>query len=285
MKKKCFLLVMISAILSYPLTSGAQDLKDALNDLSQSLQNGAVNKAVDKLGKMLQNKPNSTDTSSVNKVLGSFSKAAEENPNDTSSADLTMKALGILTSGGGVTAGDSATAIENFKSANGGSGVFIQYAIIINIKETTTKDTSTSYLTESGEGRTEMNLAGMMGVKDGKSMIMLARANEPRFSLMLNPADKTYTLNVIDTSLINSAKSTYEVTKVGNETVSGYSCIHSKLKETTGSSIFKSTTEMDVWTSTSVPGLFTSKKSDDYPKSYAANVSGFRQCRLRWVHC
>jgi Domain of unknown function (DUF4412) len=261
MKKYCFLLVIISAIQSYSLETSAQDLKNALNDLSQSLQSGAVNKAVDKFGKILENKPNSTDTSSINKVLGSLSKAAEENPNDTSSADLTMKALGILAGGGGVSAKDSAAAIENFKSAGGGSGVFIQYETTVNMKETgTTKDTSTSYLTESGEGRKEMNLAGMMGVKNGASMIMLGRANTPGYLLMLNPAAKTYTLNVIDTSLINSTKKTYVVTKVGNETISAYSCIHSKLKETMGSAIFKSTTEMDIWTSTSVPGYSLLKK-------------------------
>jgi hypothetical protein len=197
----------------------------------------------------------------VNKVLGSFSKAAEENPNDTSSADLTMKALGILTGGKGVSAADSSAAIESFKAANGGSGIFIQYATTVTIKETgTTKDTMTAYMTQSGEGRSEMNFAGMMGVKGGESIIGLARANEPRYILMLNPGDKTYTLNVIDTSLINSTKSTYEVSKIGTETISGYSCIHFKLKETTGSSIFKSTTEMDIWTSPAVPGYSLLKR-------------------------
>ncbi len=42
------------------------------------------------------------DTASTKKVLGAFAKAAQQNPNDTSSADVTMKALGILAGGGGV---------------------------------------------------------------------------------------------------------------------------------------------------------------------------------------
>ena len=45
----------------------------------------------------------------------------------------------------------------------------------------------------------------------------------------------------------------YTVSKVGNEKVSGYNCIYSKLTSSTNTKYFKSSTTFDVWTSTEVP--------------------------------
>lgn len=193
--------------------------------------------------------------SSVGKVLDAFAKTAKDNPNDTSSAELTMKALGNLMGGGGVSAADSVTAIKSFMSAKGGSGVHYQYATTIVSKQGTNTDTSAIYFTNSGDGRSDMNLPGMMGVKGKNKLIILAHAGQPHYSLTLDASNKTYSLNVIDTALINSdGISHYQVTKVGNETIQGYNCTHAKMVSTAGSGMFKSSITTDIWTSAAVPG-------------------------------
>ena len=171
-----------------------------------------------------------TDTAATTKLLNSFAQAAAANPNDTSSADLTMKALGIFTSGPTISKQDSLAAISSYKTASGGSGLHYMYLMVMRDKKgATSTDTSQTYFTNNGEGRGEIEIP-VPGYKMPK-MITLARANARRFSLMLHPDKKTYSLNVIDTSL--SGKTNYKVTRIGTETVQGYSCIHSKLVEST----------------------------------------------------
>ncbi|MEP6750427.1 MAG: DUF4412 domain-containing protein [Bacteroidota bacterium] len=192
--------------------------------------------------------------SPLSKLVDAFAKTAKDNPNDTSSADLTMKALNNLAGGGGVSKADSVTAIKSFMNAKGGSGYYYQYITTVTSKRGTNSDTSNRYFTSGGEGRSEMNLTAMMGVKGGNTLVTLARADLRRFSLTLDASDKTYSLNVIDTSLINSTHANYQVTKIGNETVQGYNCIHAKMVSTMGSGMFSSTSTMDIWTSAGVPG-------------------------------
>jgi hypothetical protein len=215
--------------------------------------------------------------SSISKVLDAFTKTAKDNPNDTSSADLTMKALGNLAGGGGVSAADSVAAVKSFTTAKGGNGVFYQYITTIVTKQGTNNDTSATYFTTGGEGRKEMNLPGMMGVKGRNSMTLLAHASQPQYSLTIDAGNKTYSLNVIDTSLINSGISSYKATKIGSETVQGYNCMHARLVSTTGSGMFKSTSTTDVWTSTDVPGYSIYKAGMAIHNSTPAMIRALEQ--------
>ena len=90
-----------------------------------------------------------------------------------------------------------------------------------------------------------------MGVL-GSRMVVLGHVGMPRYSLTLHPDNKTYTFNIIDTAAINAGNGlTYQVTKVGNETVQGYNCIHSKMTTMIGG---KTQVTEDLWTSADVPG-------------------------------
>lgn len=244
----------------------AQLLKKIINSVKQTTQNrtndkadDATNKAFDKIGNSTQSKSNDNslniDTAAIGGVLGAFAKAAQDNPNDTSMADLLGKSLGNLTGGGGVSAADSADAIKNYTTAIGGSGIYYEYTIETNTqKNGAVKSTSKMYLTNSGEGRSEMNLAAMMGAKNANALVVIGRMNQPHYSVILDDENKAYSLNVIDTAFINMVHEKYRVTKLGNETVNGYNCIHAKLVSTTGSGMFKSSSTEDIWTSVDVPG-------------------------------
>jgi len=251
MKKKTFFAAgILSTIMLLQQNSlHAQILKKIIDNVKQSQQNNKSNTS---------NQTETIDTTGLNndvtRVLGAFGKAASDNPNDTSAADLVTKALGNLAGGGGVTAADSAAAIETFKTAKGGSGIYYETTTTVTTKNGTNKTVSRSYFAASGEGRAEMNLAAMMGAKNSDALTMLSRISNRRYGILLDPKQKKYSLNIIDTSLTNNDRATYKVTKIGNETVDGYNCTHAKIVTTSGKGMFASSSTMDVWTSPAVPG-------------------------------
>jgi hypothetical protein len=267
----------LTAILlfGYPNPLQAQFFKQLLNDVKQTAQgradskaNQTTNKALDKVDhatetKAKTNSPNTTapaDTAATNSVLGAFAKAAQQNPNDTSSADLTMKALGLLAGGGGVSAADSTAAIQSFKTGKGGSGaVYQSVTTITSAKSGTSKDTANAYFTDEGYGRSEMRIS-MPGVMSNE-MIVIGHAGNPKYSISLYPDSKSYSLNIIDSSILQARTSSYQVTKIGAETIMGYHCTHSRVTTSSGSGMFKSSTTMDLWTSTEVPGYDVYKKA------------------------
>jgi len=55
----------------------------------------------------------------------------------------------------------------------------------------------------------------------------------------------------VDTAALNSVNTTYQVTKIGNETAQGYNCIHFKLTINNPNS---TPIVEDIWTSKDVPG-------------------------------
>jgi hypothetical protein len=253
MKKIVPLLIgMLFLLMSKPVN--AQIFKKLINSVKQNAQNKAGNKADSTL---VNNGSSGYDSSATNKVLGSFAKAAQQNPNDTSAADLTMKGLGILTGQGGVSPADSASAIKSFMTASGGTGMMYESVTTITSKMGNSNDTAVTYFTSSGSARSEMRLP-IPGASTNK-MIVIAHAQNPKYSISLYPESKSYSLNIIDTALINAGQKT-QVRKIGPERVNGYECIHAKLTTVSGSGMFKSTTTFDVWTSTTVPGYDMYKK-------------------------
>lgn len=251
----------------------AQFLKKILNSVKQTTQNNVNNKADNATNatidgvtggnqKSTTNNSSNTDTAAMSGVLGSFAKTMHDNPNDTSMSDIFSKSMGNLTGRGGVSAADSVAAIRTYETARGGSGIYYEYAIESTTKEHgTVKSTSKMYLTNNGEGRSEMNLAALMGISNGTPLIVVGRMQQPHYSIIVDDVTKEYSLNVIDTALLNSANQKYQVTKLGNETVNGYNCTHAKLISTTGSHRFSTTTTEDIWTSVDVPGYDMVKKA------------------------
>jgi hypothetical protein len=281
---KLFIIISIGML---AMTTGrAQFFKNLTDNLKQTLQNRGNGKANQTTNKLLDKLDSATtfkkpDTSGMSRVLGAFAKTAAENPNDTNQADLLSKSLGRLVGGDGVSAADSAKAIRSYMSASGGSGVMYLTVTTTTSKRGATKDTNTTWLTTAGEGRSEMRIP-MPGVVTPK-FITIGRASEPTYSVMLDADTKSYSLNIIDTALLNSGIQKYQVTRIGTETVAGYSCIHSKIVSTTGSGLFKSTSTMDLWTSTSVPGYAIYSKLLSFQSSTGgmlgalnkANAGGF----------
>jgi hypothetical protein len=159
----------------------------------------------------------------------------------------------------GMTAADSAAAsaaVKEFMTASSGSGMLYQYQtrydIRIKGKDTVFVDTMSTAISDNRYTHVDMDMLGM-------KMTMIGRAAEPRYSVMLYPETKSYKLNVIDTARLSSGGGqTYQVTKIGTETVAGYSCVHSKL------AIFGANKKLvlneEIWASPAVPGYAQMKQ-------------------------
>jgi hypothetical protein len=260
--KKLFFVVALAGVAR---TGRAQFFKKLVDNVKQTVQNRANAKADATTNKVLDKADSATrtssggsgshggaaggigagDTSGMRRVLGAFAQAAAQNPNDTSAADVTMKALGILVGGGGVSAADSARAIQAFRNANGGTGVYYRIVTIMS-GSMNRRDTSSSWITSAGEGRKEMTMFG------SEKIVTIGRTSMPGYSIDLDAAKKTYGLTVIDTSLLNRDKCRVE--KLGTETVAGYPCTHVRLTTTSGSGQFTSSSTVDIWLSEAVPG-------------------------------
>ena len=137
--------------------------------------------------------------------------------------------------------------------------------------KTSVKDSTEIYFTNSGEGRSEMRIP-MPGLRLNK-MISIGRQREPGYTIMLYPESKTYILHIIDTSLMIKSEETYQVTRIGTETIQGYPCVHSKIVTTSGSGRFKYSSSMDVWTSTAVPGYALYKKMTSLQTTQTGMIS------------
>jgi hypothetical protein len=269
------LVLCTALLLLHTKYSQAQLLKRILNDVKNTAQNRADQKANDATNKVLDKadnatkgknngatEPNSNGKSDQDRVLGGFAKAAQDNPNDTSMGDLIAKSLGNIMGGNGVSPEDSAKALSAFKSTgNSGNTRCVYFEMTNSIttdKGKTSSYTSKQWFTADGRARGEMNLAGMFAAAAGyqinaKPVVVITHANMPNYSVTLDNENKTYSLNVIDQALLDKDGEGYTAYVIGNETVNGYSCKHAVVK---GNKMV-----MDMWMSTDVPGYDVYKQA------------------------
>jgi len=143
-------------------------------------------------------------------------------------------------------------------SAPSGSGDDMYYELTstssgkgININ-TTTK----MYVSSTGDMRTEMNMVNSASAtKNPAPMILIGHADKPGESISINEEKKTYTINHIDPADLNTGeKMQSTATKVGEEKISGFNCVHAKIisKKTIGS-FYSETDTVDLWKSNEVP--------------------------------
>lgn len=226
--------LLITAAL--PLTSGAQLLKNLVNNMKQNIANKSSGRTATPSGK--------PDT-------GAKGKSAYDS---TYMAQMFAKVNKPKPS---ISPEDSAAAIKSFIKGTGGSGILYRYQVNYtfirkNGKDSAAKDTMQVAVTDGHNVRTDIGLLG-------SAVRVLGHASLPRYSITIYPSSRTFRFNIIDTAALNSGdRNSYQVTKVGNETVQGYSCVHSKMTVIAAGT--KTGIVEDIWTSQNVPGYATMKK-------------------------
>ena len=234
------IIAAIIAAIMFPSISQAQFLKSLLNKATQAATQSSK-RAVDAKDSSVLIKPK----------LDSLSAALKKMSADTIGSTRNYSTQQRLA----VSPADSAAAINSFKNGAGGSGILYQYLDITNIKmqgrDSTFKDTMSIAIADNYNMRSENGLGGI-------KTQTINYAGMPKYSIILISQSKTYMLHIKDTAnSVASDKLSYIVTKVGNENIQGYNCIHAKLTIVMDRN--KQITE-DIWTSKDVPGYLNLKK-------------------------
>jgi hypothetical protein len=219
---------------------------------------GTVGYSTEGRAQLLKNLANSFTKGLTSKSTGNTANTGNKTDSAANAARDSAMLAGILAGANKpavMTAADSA-AVKDFMTASGGSGMLYQYQtrydIKIKGKDSVFVDTMSSAICENRYTHVDM---GMLGMR----MTLIGHVGQPRYSMILYPQMKSYKLNVIDTARINSGSGqTFQVTKVGTETVAGYSCVHAKMTIT--GSDKKMVMIEDIWTSASVPGYAQMKQ-------------------------
>jgi hypothetical protein len=222
--KPVYIILAIAVILfGYTPAAHAQFLKNLVNNVKQNIGN----------------KPTSTTKKD---------SAASTGPDSAAFARM----MAGINKPAPMTAADSA-AVKSFMTASGGSGMLYQYQLKYDIKtknkDTVMVDTTSQIISDSHCTHFDMNMLGM-------KMTVLGHDDQHKYSVMLYPESKSYKLNAIDTArlIADQKKMNITVTKIGNETVAGYPCVHSKLTMVTPNGNKPITVTEELWTSNSVPG-------------------------------
>lgn len=227
MKPAYIILAIVAILFGNTPAAHAQFLKNLVNNVKQNIGNKAAGNAT---GTTRKDSAGNTgpDSATFARMMAGINKPAP------------------------MTAADSA-AVKSFMTASASSGMLYQYQVKYDIKtknkDSMIVDTMSQIISDSRCTHVDMNMMGM-------KMTILGRDDQHKYSMVLYPDSRMYKLNIIDTAQLNASqrKVTCTVTKIGNETVAGYSCVHSKLTMVTPSGNKPITVTEDLWTSTAVPG-------------------------------
>lgn len=150
-------------------------------------------------------------------------------------------------------------------SASGGPGDDMYYEMTITSagKDFSMNGVTKMFVSSKGDMRTEMNLANSAsGNKITAPMVLIGHSDKPDESVSINDSAKTYTINQISSADLNTGEKTQStVTKIGDEKILGFNCVHARVISTKKIGSFYSNIDtFDIWKSNDVPMQSTVKK-------------------------
>ena len=167
--------------------------------------------------------------------------------------------------------GGSANGSASTSSSSGASGSGNDYYYESTVT-TTGKDLNMSevvkmYVSDKGDMRTEADVrSSMNGNKVTAPIIMIGKADKPTESIDIDDSAKSYTINQIDTGKIENSemKINSTATKIGNETIMGFNCVHARvIANQSMGKFYNSNDTVDIWKSNDVPILASLKNKMD----------------------
>ncbi len=156
----------------------------------------------------------------------------------------------------GSTSNNTDTSNNSAAAATSGSGDDYYYEITTATsgKSMNINGIIKMYVSSKGAIRSEMNITNSASDKSAP-IVLIGSADKPNESILLDDSAKTFTVNHIDSgdfNNINKVQST--VTKIGEEKVLGFNCVHARIiSNKTMGSFFSSTDTIDLWKSNDVP--------------------------------
>ena len=141
-------------------------------------------------------------------------------------------------------------------SSGSGNDMYYELTTISTGKDLSMNGVTKMYVSSKGDMRVEMNFTNSMSPnKNAAPIIIIGHSDKPDESISVDDSAKTYTVNHIDRNDLNTGeKIQSSVTKVGEEKMLGFSCVHAKIVSTKKIGSFYSQTDtIDLWRSNDVP--------------------------------
>jgi len=141
-------------------------------------------------------------------------------------------------------------------SSGSGDDMLYELTTLSTGKNMNMKMVMTMYVSSKGDMRVEMHSdIDFKGHKSPIPMVLIGHSNKPDESIIIDDSAKTYIVHHIDTADMNAGINTEStVTKVGEEKVFGYDCIHAKvISDKKIGSFYNVADTINLWRSKDVP--------------------------------
>lgn len=153
-------------------------------------------------------------------------------------------------------AGKDSSSIVAAASSVSGDDMFYELTSVSTGKNINMKMVTDMYVSSKGDMRVEMHMnMSYKGRRSPIPMVLIGHANKPDESIIIDDSAKTYMIHHIDTADLNAGiKTESAVTKVGEEKVLGYDCVHAKvISNKKIGNFYNETDTVNVWRSKDVP--------------------------------
>lgn len=143
---------------------------------------------------------------------------------------------------------------------SGGSGkdMYYEYATTSAGKNVSINGVTKMYISARGDMRVEMNMSSSFnGNKSSAPIVVIGHSDKPDESVSIDYETKTYTINHFNRDDLNTGEKIQStVTKVGDEKILGFNCVHARIvsKNSIGS-LYSTVDTLDLWRSEEVPIL------------------------------
>ncbi|HEV8082318.1 MAG TPA: DUF4412 domain-containing protein [Chitinophagaceae bacterium] len=160
-------------------------------------------------------------------------------------------------------------------TAGSGDDTYYELTTTSSGKNVAINGTTKMYVSSKGDMRTEMNMSNSASPnKNVLPMVLIGHSNKPNESISIDDEKKTYTINhIIPEDLNTGEKMQSTVTKVGEEKILGFNCVHAKIisKKTMGS-FYSEIDTIDLWKSKEVPMQSNVKELFNQFESRTGNI-------------
>lgn len=164
----------------------------------------------------------------------------------------------ILIACSGTTVDKTTTAANSDPSGTSGSGkdMFYEYKLTTSSKEMSIQSDTKMYISSKGDMRAEMNTTtSFKGKNTSVPLVTIGHSDKPNESISIDDASKTYSFNHFNDNDFNTGmKIESAVTKIGEEKIMGFNCVHARVisKKSMGN-LYSDVDTIDFWRSKEVP--------------------------------
>ncbi len=158
--------------------------------------------------------------------------------------------------------GKDSTSTTASSASGSGDDMYYELTTTATGKDMSINGVTKMFVSSKGDMRSEMNMINSFkGNKSSAPIIVIAHSNKPDESIIIDDSAKTYTINHIKREDLDTKEKTEStVTKVGEEKVLGFNCVHAKIISKKSIGNFYSTVDtVDIWRSNDVPMQATVK--------------------------